>query len=182
MKYAVVESGGKQYITREGETIEIDRVPKKVGQAIEFKEVLLVVDDGKIRVGTPFVRGARVRGKVVYHTKAPKVIVFKYKPKVGYRRKRGHRQRYSQIIINSIALSSPRKKTAAAETTAKPKKATTTRKTKPKATKSTSKDKPKTSRAPSKSSSRSTKPAKKKAETKKTVTSAKTKTKKSTEK
>jgi large subunit ribosomal protein L21 len=182
MKYAVVESGGKQYVTREGETIEIDRVPKRIGQAIEFKEVLLVVDDGKVRVGTPFVRGARVRGKVVDHIKAPKVIVFKYKPRVGYRRKRGHRQRYSQIVINSIALSSPRKKAAVAEPTTKPKKVTTTRKTKPKATKSTSVDKSKTSREPAKSSSRATKPAKKKVETKKTTSSAKTKTKKSTEK
>lgn len=182
MKYAVVESGGKQYIAREGETIEIDRVPKKVGQAVEFKEVLLVVDDGKVRIGTPFVRGARVRGKVIDHIKASKVIVFKYIPRVGYRRKRGHRQHYSQIMINSIALSSPRKKTAAAETTTKPKKATTARKTKPKAKKSTSKDEPKTSRTPSKSSSRTTKSTKKKSETKKTVSSAKTETKKSTKK
>ena len=193
MKYAVIESGGKQYIAREGEIIEIDRVQKNIGQAIEFKDVLLVVDNGKVRVGKPLVRGARVRGKVVDHFKARKVIVFKFIPKERYRRKRGHRQKYSQIAISSINLSSPEKKAAAPKTAAKPKKAPaaktavkpkkmTTAKPKPKATPSTKKDKAKASTRTSTSAAKAAKPSEKKTETKKAASSNKTKAKKASEK
>ena len=110
MKYAVLESGGKQYVAREGETIEVDRLPTKVGQSIDFKDVLLVVDKAKVKVGAPFIKGAKVRGTVVDQIKAPKVIVFKYIPKERYRRKRGHRQQYTRVAIDSIRVSTPRKK------------------------------------------------------------------------
>ena len=92
MKYAVLESGGKQYIAREGEAIEIDRLQIEVGNTIDFKDVLLLVDNAKVHVGTPYVKGAKVRGTVVEQLRAPKIIVFKYIPKERYRRKRGHRQ------------------------------------------------------------------------------------------
>lgn len=194
MKYAVVESGGKQYIAREGEIIEVDRVPKNIGQAIEFKDVLLVIDDGKIRVGKPYVRGARVRGKVVDHIKARKVIVFKFIPKERYRRKRGHRQKYSQIEISSIDLSSPQKKAAASKTAAKPKKTpaakmavkpkktTSTAKPKLKAPKDTKTGAAKASTRTSTSAAKAAKPTKEKTETKKAASSARTKAKKSSEK
>jgi large subunit ribosomal protein L21 len=113
MKYAVLESGGKQYIAREGETIEVDRVSMDVGQPIEFKEVLLVVDDSKVEVGTPHVKDALVKGTVVGQIKAPKIVVFKYIPKERYRRKRGARQRYTRVAIDQIALAKPRAKAAA---------------------------------------------------------------------
>jgi large subunit ribosomal protein L21 len=113
MKYAVVVSGGKQYVTREGETIEVDRLPLEVGKTVEFKDVLLLVDNAKVKVGSPFVRGAKVKGTVVDQFKAPKIIVFKYIPKERYRRKRGHRQRYSRIAIDKISVTQPRKKAEA---------------------------------------------------------------------
>jgi large subunit ribosomal protein L21 len=206
MKYAVVESGGKQYIAREGEIIEVDRLPKNIGQAIEFKDVLLIIDNGKVLVGKPFVRGARVRGKVVDHFKARKVIVFKFIPKERYRRKRGHRQKYSKIAISSIDLSSPQKKVAApktatkpkktpaaktttkpkktpaAKTAVKPKKTTSTRKSKPKAAKDTKTGEAKASTRTSISTAKATKPTKKKTETKKAASSTRTKAKKSSEK
>ena len=126
MKYAVLESGGKQYVAREGETIEVDRLPTGIGQAIEFKDVLLVVDKAKVRVGAPFVKGAKVSCTVVDQIKAPKVIVFKYIPKERYRRKRGHRQRYTRIAIDSIRLTTPRKKATTTEESVKSKAAKST--------------------------------------------------------
>ncbi|UCF62184.1 MAG: 50S ribosomal protein L21, partial [Anaerolineaceae bacterium] len=89
MKYAVLESGGKQYVAREGEAIEVDRLKIEVGDKIDFKDVLLLVDNAKVHVGTPYVKGAKVRGTVVDQLKAPKIIVYKYIPKERYRRKRG---------------------------------------------------------------------------------------------
>jgi large subunit ribosomal protein L21 len=111
MKYAVLESGGKQYIAREGEAIEVDRLHIEVGQAIDFKDVLLLVDNAKVHVGTPYVKGAKVRGTVVEQLRAPKIIVFKYIPKERYRRKRGHRQNYTRVAIDKITLTAPRTKT-----------------------------------------------------------------------
>lgn len=137
MKYAVLESGGKQYIARVGEAIEIDRLQVEVGEAIDFKDVLLVVENAKIHVGTPYVKGAKVRGTVVEQLKAPKIIVFKYIPKERYRRKRGHRQRYTKVAIDKITLTTPRKKTTTAKAGEKPKAKTPARKSKETATKPT---------------------------------------------
>ena len=162
MKYAVLESGGKQYVAREGETIEVDRLPTKVGQSIDFKDVLLVVDKAKVKVGTPFIKGAKVRGTVVDQIKAPKVIVFKYIPKERYRRKRGHRQQYTRVAIDSIRLSTPRKKATAAEDREKSKAAKSTvrtsKKTSPskaKTGKSTEKAKPAKSKSSAKPKTKS---------------------------
>ena len=148
MKYAVLESGGKQYIAREGETIEVDRLPTKIGQSVDFKDILLVVDKAKVKVGAPFIKGAKVHGTVVDQIKAPKVIVFKYIPKERYRKKRGHRQQYTRIAIDRIRLSTPRKKATATEDSEKSKAVKSTvgasKKTSPrkaKTTKSTEKDK-----------------------------------------
>lgn len=101
MKYAIVESGGKQYKAVQDSVIEVDRLPNKVGESVEL-EVILLSDDGNTKVGTPYVTGAKVTASVVGEVKAPKIIVFKYKPKERYRRKQGHRQRYTQLKIESI--------------------------------------------------------------------------------
>lgn len=113
MKYAVLEQGGKQYLARVGETIEVDHLPLEVGQTISFKNVLMVVDGKEVRVGTPTVEGARVTGSVAAQTKARKVVVFKYIPKERYRRKRGHRQRYTRVTIEAIDLGDGKKKATA---------------------------------------------------------------------
>ena len=101
MKYAIVESGGKQYKAVPGRTIEVDRLGGQVGDTVEL-EAVLVSEDGEVKVGTPYVDGIKVKASVVGEVKGPKIIVFKYKPKIRYRRKQGHRQRYTQIKIESI--------------------------------------------------------------------------------
>ncbi len=105
MKYAIVESGGKQYKAVEGETIEVDLLPLEVGNAVELSQVLLVANDGHVSVGKPTVGGATVKATVVDHIKGRKVLVFKYKTRVRYRRKKGHRQHYTRLQINEIVAS-----------------------------------------------------------------------------
>jgi len=101
-KYAIVESGGKQYKAVEGETIEVDLLPLEAGNLVELGQVLLVASDGNVSVGTPTVSGATVKATVVDHIKGRKVLVFKYKSRVRYRRKKGHRQHYTRLKINEI--------------------------------------------------------------------------------
>lgn len=104
MKYAIVESGGKQYRAVEGATIEVDRLQLEVGQPVELKSVLLLVDGETVSVGTPTVSGALVNATVVDHTKGPKVVIFKYSPKKRIRVKTGHRQQYTCLEVNSILM------------------------------------------------------------------------------
>ncbi len=101
MTYAIVESGGKQYRAAPGEVIEVDRLPQEVGESVDLK-ALLVADEGEIRVGTPYVEDVSVQASVVAQVKGPKVIVFKYHPKKRYRRKQGHRQKYTRLKIEAI--------------------------------------------------------------------------------
>jgi large subunit ribosomal protein L21 len=102
--YAIVESGGKQYKAVPEMTIEIDRLDVEVGAEIELDKVLLVANESDYLVGTPYVEGAQVKATVVDHFKGRKIIVFKYKPRVRYRRKKGHRQQYTRIKIESITV------------------------------------------------------------------------------
>jgi len=102
MKVVIVEQGGKQYQAAEGETIEVDRLPNEVGETLALKDVLLFVDDGKVKVGTPLVKGTTVQAKVLDHFKGRKILVFKYRPKQRYRVKTGHRQQYTRLLIESI--------------------------------------------------------------------------------
>lgn len=101
MKYAIVESGGKQYKAVPGNVIEVDRLLKEKGEIVDL-DVVLISDDGAVQIGTPYVAGAVVKASVVGEVKAPKVIVFRYKAKERIRRKRGHRQRYTHLKIDSI--------------------------------------------------------------------------------
>jgi large subunit ribosomal protein L21 len=102
LKYAIVESGGKQFKAVEGETIEVDLLPVEPGDAIELNQVLLVANDGQVSIGKPIVSGAVIKATVVAHVQGRKVLVFKYKPRVRYRRKKGHRQQYTRLQINEI--------------------------------------------------------------------------------
>lgn len=108
MKYAIVESGGKQYKAVEGETIEVDRLPVEAGKAVELERILLMVDGEEISVGTPTVAGLKVKATLVEHSKGPKVVIFKYRPKKHYRVKGGHRQQYSLLHIEQVGKPSPK--------------------------------------------------------------------------
>ena len=100
--HAIIETGGKQYKVAEGDTLFIEKLPQEAGDAVTFEKVLAVIDGEKITVGTPVVEGAKVDASVVKNGKGKKVIVFKYKPKKGYRRKQGHRQPYTKVTIGKI--------------------------------------------------------------------------------
>ncbi|MBP9676816.1 MAG: 50S ribosomal protein L21 [Anaerolineaceae bacterium] len=104
MKYAIVGNGGKQYKAVEGAMIDVDLLDVEVGQEYKLDEVLLVVEDEKIQVGTPSVKGAQVTTSVVDHIKGQKVITFKYSPKKRIRVKTGHRQQYTRLKIESIKV------------------------------------------------------------------------------
>lgn len=104
MKYAIVEDGGKQYKAVIGQTIEVDRFAAEEGEELDLENVLLVVDDGSRSIGAPHIEGARVLATVVSQFKAPKITVFKYKPKKRYRVKQGHRQQYTRLRIDSIEM------------------------------------------------------------------------------
>ena len=104
MKFMIVAQGGKQYRVAEGGTIEVDRLPNEVGEALTIEDVLLYVDDDAVTVGTPLVKGAKVNAKVLNHFKGRKILVFKYRPKQRYRVKSGHRQQYTRLLIESIEM------------------------------------------------------------------------------
>ncbi|MGD8403476.1 MAG: 50S ribosomal protein L21 [Anaerolineales bacterium] len=102
MKYAIVESGGKQYKAVEGETIEVDRLSVDAGDKVGLERVLMLVDGEDIAVGTPTVDGVQVSTTVTEHFKGPKIIVFKYSPKKRIRVKSGHRQQYTRLVVDTI--------------------------------------------------------------------------------
>jgi len=100
--YALIETGGKQYKVTEGQTLVIDRLAEKEGSRIKLDKVLLLADGAKVTVGKPYVDGARVMAIVKKNSKGEKIIVFKYKAKVRYRRKNGHRQLFTRLDIDRI--------------------------------------------------------------------------------
>ncbi len=100
--YAIVEIAGQQFKVEEGKKIFVHRLDVKEGDKINFDQVLLVEDEGKITVGEPLVKEAFVEGQVINQVKGDKVIVFKKKRKKGYRIKNGHRQQFTQVEIISI--------------------------------------------------------------------------------
>ena len=102
MRYAIVESGGKQYRVVEGRTIEVDRLPIEAGKKFDFERVLFMTDGDEIMVGTPTVSGIEVKVTVADHIKGPKIDRFKYRPKKRIRVRGGHRQHYTLLMVNFI--------------------------------------------------------------------------------
>ena len=129
--YAIIEECGKQYKVTKGDVVFFEKLDVEEGKKVTFDKVVLVSDEGKIEIGTPYVKGMKVEGKVVAHGKGKKIIVFKYKAKKNYRRKQGHRQPYTKVEITAIKAPAAKKETAEAttETAAKTttKKSTTTK-------------------------------------------------------
>lgn len=100
--YAVIETGGKQYRVQEGDVITIEKLDAEAGKKVEFDKVLVLSDDNGLKVGTPYLEGAKVVGKVVENGKGQKIVIFKYKNKKDYRKKQGHRQPYTMVEINDL--------------------------------------------------------------------------------
>ncbi len=100
--YAIIETGGKQYTVREGDTLRIEKLGYQPGDAVKFDRVLLMSDDNGVRIGEPVVENASVDAKVMFEGKAKKITVFKMKAKKGYRKTQGHRQPYTQVQIEKI--------------------------------------------------------------------------------
>jgi len=102
MAEAVIKTGGKQYLVKKGDTILVEKIDKKEGSEVNFKEVLLFHDSKGVKVGKPKVSGAKVSGKILAQIKDKKVTIIKYKRKTRYRRKQGHRQQLSKIKIDTV--------------------------------------------------------------------------------
>lgn len=100
--YAVLATGGKQYRVQEGDVIYVEKLNADVDSTVELNEILAVGTEEGIKVGAPVIEGAKVVAKVAAQGKAKKVIVFKYKSKKDYRRKNGHRQPYTKLVIEKI--------------------------------------------------------------------------------
>ncbi len=100
--YAIIESGGKQYRVREGDVIQVDLTPHPVGAQVEIERVLLLSNGTGVKVGYPLVEGAKVVARVEALEKGEKLLVWKYRPKQRYRRRRGHRQLFSRLRIEKI--------------------------------------------------------------------------------
>jgi len=105
MRYAIIESGGKQYRAEEGSTLEVDRLAASAEKKFEFERILLMADGDDVLVGTPVVDGIRVRATVVDHYRGPKTTSFRYSPKKRIRVKAGHRQNYTRLTVEFIGRS-----------------------------------------------------------------------------
>jgi len=102
MTSAIIETGGKQYRVKEGDELFIEKLPLETEDKVVFDKILAVTDDGGSKIGAPYVTGATVDASVVKNGKARKIIVYKMHPKKGYRRKQGHRQPYTKVLIEKI--------------------------------------------------------------------------------
>jgi large subunit ribosomal protein L21 len=100
--YAIVRTGGKQYRAEPGALLTVERLDAEDGASVELADVLMIADGDRVTVGAPTVPGAKVIAEVVSHGRAKKVVVFKYKPKVRYRKKTGHRQPFTQLRVKEI--------------------------------------------------------------------------------
>lgn len=130
--YAIVEIAGQQFKVEKDQQLYVNRLKSKEGSKVEFDNVLLIDNDGKIKVGAPAISGAKITAKVVSHIKSDKVVVFKKKRRKGYRVKNGHRQSLTEIQIQKIEEKAAAKKPAAKKAETKSKtaaKKTATKKT-----------------------------------------------------
>ena len=113
--FAIVETGGKQYQVTEGRYVDIELLHDEPESKIVFSQVVMLVNGKKSKVGQPYVQNASVEGTVVKHDKSRKILVYKQRAKKGYRRKNGHRQNYTRVMINKIRTSAKKSETEADE-------------------------------------------------------------------
>lgn len=100
--YAIIKTGGKQYKVAEGDILNVEKLDAEKGAEVVFDEVLAIVNDGEVTVGKPFIDGAKVTATVEEQGKGEKILVFKYRAKVNYRKRMGHRQPYTAVKISGI--------------------------------------------------------------------------------
>ena len=100
--YAIVESGGRQYRAEEGHTFSVEKLPYEVGDQVELTNVLLLANGDGVQIGQPTISGATVKATVVEQYRGKKILVWKYRAKLRYRRRRGHRQDYTRLRIDGI--------------------------------------------------------------------------------
>ncbi|HDD53197.1 MAG: 50S ribosomal protein L21 [Aquificota bacterium] len=100
--FAIVETGGKQYRVAPGDVIQVEKLPVEEGAQVELEKVLFLAQDDGVKVGAPYLEGARVKARVLRHGKGRKIIVMKFKKRKNYRRKRGHRQLFTELKITEI--------------------------------------------------------------------------------
>ncbi len=100
--YAIIETGGKQFKVEEGDVLKVELLHAEAGETVEINKVLMVNKDGQVTVGAPYVDGAKVTLKVEENGKGKKIVVFKYKAKKNYRKKKGHRQPYTKVTVEKI--------------------------------------------------------------------------------
>ena len=112
--FAIVETGGKQYQVEEGRYLDVELLDGDKDSKVVFDKVVMIVNGKKSKVGQPYVAGASAEGTIVKHDRAKKIIVYKQRPKKGYRKKQGHRQGFTRVMISKIRTSAQKK---AAETT-----------------------------------------------------------------
>ena len=98
--YAIIKTGGKQYKVAEGDVLNVEKLDAEKGAEVVFDEVLAIVNDGEVTVGKPFIDGAKVTATVEEQGKGEKILVFKYRAKVNYRKRMGHRQPYTAVKIS----------------------------------------------------------------------------------
>ena len=106
--YAIIQSGGKQYKIAEGMSVKLELFPNAEGEEVDIREVLAVNDGERMMIGSPYVDGASIHGKVLSHGRARKVTAFKYKRRKDYKKKIGHRQPYTELFVEKIILEAPR--------------------------------------------------------------------------
>ena len=100
--FAIIETGGKQYLVQKGDKIQIEKLPTDAGQSVVFEKVLFTSNGAEVQIGKPYISGAKVEAKVIKQGKGEKVRVFKYKQKSKYRRTIGHRQHFTEIEITKL--------------------------------------------------------------------------------
>ncbi|MDE3034170.1 MAG: 50S ribosomal protein L21 [Acidobacteriota bacterium] len=100
--FAIIQTGGKQYRVAEGDILRVELLEKEPKQAVTFEQVLLIDQDGNLKVGQPTVKGATVEAEVITHDRSKKVIIFKKKRTTTYQRTQGHRQGYTEVRIKAI--------------------------------------------------------------------------------
>ncbi|MBI5220858.1 MAG: 50S ribosomal protein L21 [Candidatus Liptonbacteria bacterium] len=101
-KFAVIQTGGKQYRVAAGDKLRVEKLSGAAGDPVTFDKVLLTADDGEVAVGTPFITGATVTGKIVAQARDKKKIIFRYHSKTRYRKKKGHRQPVTEVAVVSL--------------------------------------------------------------------------------